>query len=207
MARRLAKRAEQAARLTVDADGLAEFLQTVGKIVPSRDIVIPLCIGTDRSTGDAFGPLLGTRLVAYGWQHVVGTMDDPCDANRLSAAVSSIPEGSIVLAFDACLGKEEDIGKFSVLAGPLQPAAATSQGASRHAPIGHFSVAAIVGRKSIKPLWELQSASLRMVMQMANAAADAMQAAWERKRTVDEAYDATKIERMESNGNRNDRQS
>jgi len=178
MARRLAKKAAEAKRLAVDADGLADFFRTISGLHPGRDALIALCIGTDRSTGDAFGPLVGSRLRELGWPHVIGTLEAPCDANRLPAAIASIPAEGIVLAFDACLGNEEDIGKYTVLPGPLQPAAATGNAAGRHGPVGHYSVAAVVGRKSIKPLWELQSASLHRVMHMARTAADAVHAAW-----------------------------
>jgi len=178
MARRPAKRAEEAKRLAVDADGLADFFRTICGKHPDRDALIALCIGTDRSTGDAFGPLVGERLSEGGWPRVIGTLEAPCDANRLAAAIASIPTGGIVLAFDACLGKEEDIGKYTILEGPLQPAAATGHSAGSHGPIGHYSVAAVVGRRSIKPLWELQSASLYRVMNMARTAADTMAAAW-----------------------------
>ena len=178
MARRLAKRAEEARRLTVDADGLADFFGTISRVHPDRKALAALCIGTDRSTGDAFGPLLGSLLNEQGWPHVIGTLEAPCDAHRLAAAVAALPAGTIVLAFDACLGKEEDIGKFTVLEGPLRPAAAIGGAAGMHAPVGHYSVAAVVGRKSVKPLWELQSASLHKVMGMTRTAANALLAAW-----------------------------
>ena len=48
-----------------------------------------VCIGTDRSTGDALGPLVGSRLTE--WRsvrdriRVVGTLDEPVHAGNLRA--------------------------------------------------------------------------------------------------------------------------
>ncbi len=175
MARRLAKKAFGEGRMVVDASGLGSFLGRIAAAHPDREALAMLCIGTDRSTGDAYGPLLGTALAAQGWPCVIGTMEAPCDANRLREATASIPANVSVIAFDACLGKEDDIGRFSISEGPLTPAAATG---GLHGPVGHYSIAAIVGRRSVKPLWELQSASLRQVMAMASSTAQAIQEAW-----------------------------
>jgi putative sporulation protein YyaC len=175
VARRLAKKAAGVERQVVDASGLRSFLGRLAAAHPDREALAMLCIGTDRSTGDAYGPLLGTALADQGWPCVIGTMDAPCDANRLRAATASIPADAVVIAFDACLGKEDDIGQFSIAEGPLTPAAATG---GQHGPVGHYSIAAIVGRRSVKPLWELQSASLRQVMAMAGMTAQAIQEAW-----------------------------
>ncbi len=179
MARRLAKKAFGEGRMVVDASGLGSFFGKLAAAYPGRETLAMLCIGTDRSTGDAYGPLLGTALADQGWPLVIGTMEAPCDANRLQAAIAAIPADAVVIAFDACLGKEDDIGQFSIAEGPLTPAAATG---GLHGPVGHYSIAAVVGRRSIKPLWELQSASLRQVMAMAGATAQAIQEAWVMKR-------------------------
>jgi putative sporulation protein YyaC len=175
VARRLAKKAFGEGRLVVDAIGLGSFFGRLAAAHPGREALAMLCIGTDRSTGDAYGPLLGTALADQGWPCVIGTMEAPCDANRLREATAYIPADVVVIAFDACLGKEDDIGQFSVAEGPLTPAAATG---GLHGPVGHYSIAAIVGRRSVKPLWELQSASLRQVMAMADVTARVIQEAW-----------------------------
>jgi putative sporulation protein YyaC len=176
VARRLAKKAAGEGRLVVDASGLCSFFGRIAAAYPNREALVMLCIGTDRSTGDAYGPLLGTALSEQGWPGVIGTMEAPCDAVRLSTDAASIPMEAVVIAFDACLGKEDDIGLFAIADGPLTPAAATG---GKHGPVGHYSIAAVVGRKSVKPLWELQSASLRQVMDMVRMTAQAVQEAWE----------------------------
>lgn len=50
----------------MDADGLASFFQEIAVLHPAEQLTF-LCIGTDRSTGDALGPLTGSRLLEYGF--------------------------------------------------------------------------------------------------------------------------------------------
>lgn len=47
--------------------------------------IILVCIGTDRSTGDALGPLVGTKLEQVGITNfqVFGTLDEPVHALNL----------------------------------------------------------------------------------------------------------------------------
>ncbi|MDI3279813.1 MAG: DUF1256 domain-containing protein, partial [Bacillota bacterium] len=51
---------------------------------PDRELVT-LCIGTDRSTGDALGPLTGSKLLERGKDVllVYGTLDQPVHAANL----------------------------------------------------------------------------------------------------------------------------
>lgn len=140
-----------------------------------RDNVTFLCIGTDRSTGDALGPLVGTKLVQLGFTNVVGTLKEPCDAVNLEARMTIIPEGQVIVAIDACLGTSGSVGYYLVSGEPLQPA--QSVGGSLPA-VGHYSVAAVVNVKGPKPYWTLQMTSLYKVMQMADEIADAVASAF-----------------------------
>ncbi|MEK5166706.1 spore protease YyaC [Paenibacillus sp. FSL R5-0527] len=129
-----------------------------------------LCIGTDRSTGDALGPLVGTKLAERGIKEVVGTLREPCDAGNLQERMAAIPPENIVVAIDACLGAPGSVGYYLVSEQPLQPA--QSVGSSLPAA-GHYSVAAVVNVKGPKPYWTLQMTSLYKVMQMADEIAAA----------------------------------
>jgi putative sporulation protein YyaC len=162
-------------RRLVDAAGLAEFLAGIAAERPDPDGIVMLCIGTDRSTGDAFGPLLGSRLARDGWPHVYGTLREPCDANRLPDVLAGLPAGKTVIAFDACLGSPANVGKFSVARGPLLPAEAVGK---RLPEAGHYSAAAVVAARTAKPYHALMTAPLSLVMDMAEAAAEAAAAAW-----------------------------
>lgn len=129
-----------------------------------------LCIGTDRSTGDALGPLVGTKLEERGMTAVVGTLREPCDAGNLEECMAAIPPENIVVAIDACLGAPGSVGYYLVSEQPLQPA----QSVGRSLPaVGHYSVAAVVNVKGPKPYSTLQMTSLYKVMQMADEIAAA----------------------------------
>src|SRR5690554_6738809 len=50
-----------------------------------------MCIGTDRSTGDSLGPLVGMYLSGLGY-NVCGTLDDPTHAMNLADRIATLPK-------------------------------------------------------------------------------------------------------------------
>lgn len=150
------------------------FFEQIAAEYPNPADIVFLCIGTDRSTGDAYGPLAGSMLQDKGF-NVLGTLESPCDAGALAGAVSQAGEYPVVIALDACLGKPGSAGMYVCRRGPLKPGEATLAGLP---PIGHYSVAGIVGENGPKPYWILQSVSLYQVMQMAKSTAEAIGQAW-----------------------------
>ncbi|WP_313731772.1 spore protease YyaC [Cohnella nanjingensis] len=152
-----------------DASALAPFFADLAARHALADLTF-VCIGTDRSTGDSLGPWVGTLLEERGFPRVVGTLREPCDADRLAEAVAALSPEATVVAVDACLGRPENVGRFLLSAGPLVPA----RSVGRSFPgIGHYSVAAIVNAVGPKPYWTLQTTSLYRVMGMARQIADA----------------------------------
>ncbi|MBD2844902.1 spore protease YyaC [Paenibacillus sp. IB182496] len=158
-----------------DEQGLRQFLQQIAKSHPAPESVAFLCIGTDRSTGDALGPLTGDLLRRQGWARVHGTLEAPCDASRLGEVVESLRSEHTVIAIDACLGLARSVGAYLVDEGPLAPAMALGTSLP---PVGHYSIAGVVGVLGPRPYASLQSASLHRVMQMAAAIADSIEQAW-----------------------------
>ncbi|MBG9791918.1 sporulation protein [Paenibacillus dendritiformis] len=146
------------------------FLQSVAAAHPSEPIMF-ICIGTDRSTGDALGPLVGTRLRESGWTNVIGCLDEPCDSSNLEARLAGLPDNLITIAIDACLGHPSTVGYYLVGNQPLLPA--ESVGMTLPA-VGRYSIAAVVNTNGPKPYWTLQTTSLRFVMKMAHELADAI---------------------------------
>ncbi|WP_083606855.1 MULTISPECIES: spore protease YyaC [Paenibacillus] len=147
----------------MDASGLTSFFREIAFRHPLEQITF-LCIGTDRSTGDALGPLTGSRLLEHGFPHVSGTLPSPCDADNLEARIAEIPTGQIIIAIDACLGPPASLGYFLTAAEPLRPA--QSVGLMLPA-VGHYSLAAIVDVNGPRPYRTLQSTPLNRVMGMA----------------------------------------
>ncbi|MFC5468627.1 spore protease YyaC [Cohnella suwonensis] len=154
----------------VDETGLRSFSESIAIWHGMAEITF-LCIGTDRSTGDCLGPLVGTMLAERGVPNVVGTLKEPCDSERLPRLLPELAEAGAIFAVDACLGRPEHVGGYVVRRGPLVPAQSVGRG---FGPIGDYSVAAVVNAVSPKPYWTLQSTSLYGVMGMARAIADAI---------------------------------
>lgn len=100
-------------------------LKHLNKVGLDKKIII-LCIGTDRSTGDSLGPLVGYRLSRYHTLNstVVGTLDQPVHAANLCETLerihTEIPD-NFIIAVDACLGTHGNIGYITIGKGPLKP--------------------------------------------------------------------------------------
>ncbi|QKS46425.1 spore protease YyaC [Paenibacillus cellulosilyticus] len=160
--------------ITVGAEGLQSFLAPAAEALRQGREIAFVCIGTDCSTGDAFGPLVGSALQAKGWSNVNGTMEQPLDAKRIALEGIHPPPHTIVITIDACLGRPESIGMFAVAEGPLKPGEGIGLNLD---PIGDYSIAGVVNRQGPKPYRTLQVTSLHLVMRMAETAAAAIDAA------------------------------
>lgn len=138
--------------------------------------IVLLCIGTDRSTGDALGPLVGTKVQPWANDHfhVYGTLEQPVHATNLSDTMEMIDQthpGATLLCVDACLGKAESVGYMSVKEGPLLP----GTGVNKQLPsVGHFHVVGIVNVAGFMEYFVLQNTRLNLVMRMADTIAGAI---------------------------------
>src|SRR5690606_3478441 len=109
------------------ADKLSMHLVGIVSQYPSKKLVVA-CIGTDRSTGDTLGPLVGMMLTDLNLPNVVvfGTLEEPLHAANLRSTLPFVEAtakelSAPVLAIDAFLGKEEDIGMIRLRKGPIWP--------------------------------------------------------------------------------------
>lgn len=110
--------------------------------------IIFVCIGTDRSTGDCYGPLTGTFISKMQYQYknvkVYGTLEQPVHAVNLKKYIYSInldAEQSFIIALDASLGANERIGKMIIKDSPLLPGA----GANKKLPaVGDMAITPII---------------------------------------------------------------
>lgn len=131
---------------------------------------ILLCIGTDRSTGDCLGPLIGSKMEETGQDffNIYGTLDQPVHASNLEEKMILIKqtyEQPFVIAVDACLGRLETVGYVNVGLGPLKPGA----GVNKKLPsVGHMYITGIVNVGGFMEYFVLQNTRLNMVMKMAN---------------------------------------
>ena len=128
------------------------------------------CIGTDRSTGDALGPLVGQRLVKLGFDRdaVIGTLEDPLHALNLEQRLLPLTTpagGALIVAIDAALGPMGNVGAVNVRRGGLLP----GQGVGKTLPrIGELAVTATVNvQAGALDVQVLQLTRLFLVQQLA----------------------------------------
>jgi putative sporulation protein YyaC len=132
--------------------------------------VVILCIGTDRSTGDCLGPLVGhkLKLIQYNKIIIYGTLDHPVHAKNLSHVLLEIEEKHkkpFIIAVDACLGRAERVGRIAVGTGPLRPGA----GVNKILPeVGHMYIIGVVNINGFMEYLILQNTRLNLVMRMAD---------------------------------------
>lgn len=93
---------------------------------------IAVFIGTDRSTGDALGPLAGTYFEEMRPRnlHVYGTIHEPVHAVNPKESLLSIyknHEKPYLIAIDACLGKSSSVGSIIAENKPLKPGLALNK--------------------------------------------------------------------------------
>ena len=94
-------------------------------ISPFENELIFLCIGTDRSTGDSYGPLVGTALKENQCPFpVFGTIANPVHALNMEQVLKGIHRRftqPTIISIDACLGEHHQIGSILLKDGPLIP--------------------------------------------------------------------------------------
>lgn len=112
-----------------------------------------LCIGSDRVTGDALGPIVGQMLVERNVDaFVYGTLDRPVTALNLRDNMRHIRSAHTdkkVLAIDSSVGKLCDVGKIRVSFGAIAPGSADGKKLPR---VGDVSITATVTDLSLTPL-------------------------------------------------------
>ncbi|MGI6319150.1 MAG: spore protease YyaC [Firmicutes bacterium] len=131
--------------------------------------LIILCIGSDRSTGDSLGPLVGSMLTNLRLDGipVYGTLENPVHALNLRETKEYLEDkyaSHAILAVDACLGQKQMVGHLEVGKGSLLPGAAVKK---RIPPIGNLFVTGIVNIGGYMELMVLQSTRLGIVFPLA----------------------------------------
>ncbi|MFZ5645061.1 MAG: spore protease YyaC [Bacillota bacterium] len=144
-------------------------------IKKDRDKVL-LCIGTDRSTGDSLGPLIGSKMQSLVQDnfHIFGTLDDPVHASNLKEKLEHIYSRFIdpyIIAIDACLGSIESVGHISIGDGALQPGAGVHKDLP---PVGDIHITGTVNVGGFMEYLVLQNTRLNIVMKMADLIADGL---------------------------------
>lgn len=139
----------------------------------SQEIVF-CCIGTDRSTGDALGPFIGSALQkAHFHLPVYGTIAKPLHALNLTTELQTIFEqhqNPFIVAIDASVGTREHIGQIFVESGPIHPGQAFQKDLP---PVGQVSIKGVVNMYD--PSYShFQTTRLYVIQQMSHVITEAI---------------------------------
>jgi putative sporulation protein YyaC len=132
-----------------------------------------VCIGTDRSTGDSLGPLIGYKIASlrYRGVYVYGNLENPVHAKNLEEVMSGIFKSCcdpFIIAIDACLGRMDHVGYISMGEGPIKPGSGVNK---ELAPVGNMYVTGIVNFGGFMDFLVLQNTRLHIVMKIADLVA------------------------------------
>lgn len=138
--------------------------------------VLILCIGTDRSTGDSLGPLIGYHLRRRHLKHiqVLGTLNQPVHAMNLEETQSLLRRyysDHLVVAIDASVGMGAHVGHITLGRGALRPGLGVSKDLR---PVGDLFITGIVSSCAGYDPLMLQSIRLSTVMAMAECISDSI---------------------------------
>lgn len=137
-----------------------------------------LCIGSDLAVGDSLGPVAGTLLKRRGelYGYVYGTLHSPITAKEVKYVDGFLRKThpkSKIIAVDAAVGDEGDIGLIKVSDAPLKPGSGANK---RLGKVGDVSVLGIVAKKTAFSYSLLNLTRLNMVYSMAERIAGALSA-------------------------------
>lgn len=146
--------------------------QMIGEVAKEqgKSGVVFLCIGTDRSTGDSLGPLIGYKLKGKNMRkiQIMGTLERPVHAMNLDQSVMTMGlhyPNHVIVAVDASVGYQDHVGCITLGRGALRP----GLGVSKELPeVGDIFITGIVGGCGNYDPLMLQSVRLSVVMRMAD---------------------------------------
>lgn len=136
--------------------------------VSAKNLVF-LCIGSDRSTGDCLGPLIGHKLknfLPHGF--VYGSLECPVHAKNLEETMRIIekrhPDGFVV-AIDASLGQQKHVGYATLSNHALRPGLGVDK---QLLCVGDIALTGIVNINGCANSFILSSTRLNTVMELAD---------------------------------------
>lgn len=132
--------------------------------------IIFVCIGTDRSTGDSLGPLVGEKLKFSPKSniYVYGNLENPVHAKNIKDTLKDIKKRfkcPYIIAIDACLGSLDNVGKIIIEKKPIYPGMAVNKDLP---PVGDLSIMGVVNVSGNLEFMVLQNTRLYTVMTIAN---------------------------------------
>ena len=135
--------------------------------------VVFICIGTDRSTGDSLGPLIGYKIanLKYKGVYVYGDLENPVHAKNLEEIMKQVSKDCqkpFIIAIDACLGRMDHVGYIGIGEGPIKPGSGVNK---ELLPVGDMFITGIVNFGGFMDFLVLQNTRLHIVMKIADMVA------------------------------------
>lgn len=155
------------------ADGVCISLK---RIMPKSELTpVVICIGSDLSIGDSLGPVTGTKIkekLSGINCYVYGTLSKPITAHEvkyLNDFIKSTHPESPVIAVDAAVGLEGDIGLIKVAKKSMKPGSGANKKLSK---VGDISIMGIVAEKSVFNYSLFSSTRLNIIYKMSEIIAE-----------------------------------
>ena len=140
-----------------------------------RRPLVFLCIGSDRYTGDALGPLIGSFLEENTTGVVYGTLDHPVHAGNLANILTEISQSfswPLIIAIDACLGQKSEIGNIEIWEGNIEAGIAVG---NKLPKTGDIAIIGVGNSGSPSGYLDLQSTPLSLVMKLVKVLGNILQ--------------------------------
>ncbi|WP_239615408.1 spore protease YyaC [Cohnella mopanensis] len=155
---------------------LSQKLEHYLEVLPQERRIVIVCVGTDRSTGDSLGPLVGTALAREYSPlfDLYGTLEEPVHAMNLGDTLLKIMRSSrqpFVIAIDACLGQVSSVGCIQLGSGPVRPGAGVNK---ELPPVGDIHMTGIVNVGGFMEYFVLQNTRLNLVVKMSEIIAQSL---------------------------------
>lgn len=138
---------------------------------------VVVCIGSDLAIGDSLGPIVGSML-KYKTQglpvFIYGTLASPITAKEIKYLRPFLKEthkNCQVIAIDAAVGAQGDIGLVKASNTPLLPGAGANK---KLGAVGDISIMGIVAEKSVANYGLLNTTRLNLVYSMAEKIAESL---------------------------------
>lgn len=125
------------------------------KATISKPVII--CIGTPKVVGDSLGPRVGDILIRrYGVNaYVYGKTSSPVtgvNCEKYFEHIRDRHKTSLIVAVDACLGKNEDVGKIKYSTSGLRAGSALGKDLGTFGDVGFLGVVAKGGEDNLRSL-------------------------------------------------------
>ena len=157
-------------------DSLEEGITTTLNNIGLKTAPVFVCLGSDLVVGDSMGPLIGTLLKQKGVNaYVYGTLGNPITAkevNYVKEYVKNVHRKRKIVAIDAAVGSEEDIGLIKICNKGIKPGLGVNK---KLETIGDTSIIGIVASKSVKNYNLFNKTRLNLVYKMAEKISSAIE--------------------------------